>query len=331
MKDNTEKKNDCQSRKWQITINNPDLKGYTHDKIIELVGNFKSLIYMCLSDETGKQGTFHTHIYVHFSSAVRQSSIKKHFEGGHFEVSKGTAQQNRDYVFKEGKWKGTDKEETNHVDSHYEQGELPLERQGHRSDLDDLYDMISSGMTNFDIIKENPSYIMQIDKIDNVRQTLLNEKYRKVFRMVDVTYIYGSTGVGKTRGIAQRHGYENIYIVDDYRNPFDDYEGQDIVVFDEFRSSLPMEKMLRYLDGHPVKLGCRYNNKVACYTTVYIVSNISVQKQYPSVQREEWESYQAFLRRINRVWEYTKDGINERQVKYDEWQPCKTTPFKIAK
>lgn len=328
----SEKIADIQSRKWQITINNPEVKGYTHDAIKEIIGKSKNILFWCMSDEIGgKEKTYHTHIYLHFSSAVRFSTIKRKFDGGHFEVAKGTAQQNVDYVFKTGKWAGTDKEETNLEDTHYQSGEVPVERQGHRSDLDDLYDMVKAGMTNYEIISDNPSYILQIDKIDKIRQTVLNEKYKKIFRMVDVTYVYGSTGVGKSRGLAERFGYENIYRVCDYRNPFDDYEGQDIIIFEEFRSSLSIEKMLMYLDGHPCKLSCRYTNKTACYTQVYVVTNIPIQKQYPSVQKEEWESYKAFLRRFNRIWEYTEDGIIEKKVNYEEWQPCKYTPFRVAK
>ena len=60
---------DIQSRKWQITINNPDVKGYTHDAIKEIVGKSKNILFWCMSDEIGgKEKTYHTHIYLHFSS-----------------------------------------------------------------------------------------------------------------------------------------------------------------------------------------------------------------------------------------------------------------------
>ncbi len=62
---------DTQSRKWQITINNPIEKGFSHDKIKEVLEEFKTLIYWCMSDEIGENGTFHTHIYIHSKSAIR--------------------------------------------------------------------------------------------------------------------------------------------------------------------------------------------------------------------------------------------------------------------
>ena len=33
---------DTQSRKWQLTINNPVEKGFTHDKLREIVGTMSS-------------------------------------------------------------------------------------------------------------------------------------------------------------------------------------------------------------------------------------------------------------------------------------------------
>ena len=54
---------DTQSRKWQITINNPLEKGFTHDRIKEILSSLK-LVYWCMADEIGENGTYHTHIYI---------------------------------------------------------------------------------------------------------------------------------------------------------------------------------------------------------------------------------------------------------------------------
>lgn len=53
---------DTQSRKWQLTINNPVEKGYTHDFIKSILSGLTSVIYWCMADEVGEQGTYHTHI-----------------------------------------------------------------------------------------------------------------------------------------------------------------------------------------------------------------------------------------------------------------------------
>lgn len=303
--------NDSQSRKWQITLNNPIDKGYTHDRIIEIMADFKNCIYWCMSDEVGySEKTFHTHIYIHCSGAVRFSTILNRFEGGHFEMCKGTSAQNRDYVFKSGKWKHSEKEITNIADSHYEFGDLPVERQGKRNDLDDLYDMIAAGVSNYDIIRDNPTYMVHLDKMDKIRLMLQEEMYKHVMRDVYVVYSYGLTGTGKTRSIYETHGFDNVYSITDYDHPWDGYNGQDVVVFEEFRSSLRLSKMLVYLDDYPnSNLPARYNNRVACYTKVYINSNIDLFAQYSSEQKNEVASWHAFLRRIDEVRLFSKDDV----------------------
>lgn len=292
---------DSRSRKWQITINNPKEKGFTHEKIKDILKEFKSLVYWCMSDEIGENGTYHTHLYLHNSNQLRFSTLQKRFQGAHFEMSMGTASQNKDYVFKEGKWLDDKKADTNLRDTHEEGGDVPIERQGQRNDLIDLYDWIKEGMTNFEIIDENPNFLFDIDKIERARQVVKENEYRKTFRNLHVTYVYGRTKTGKTRSVMEKYGYENVYRVTDYDHPFDGYKGQDVIVFEEFRSSLKVQDMLNYLDGYPLELPCRYANKVACFTKVYIITNISLNDQYSSVQRYQGETWQALLRRINEV------------------------------
>ena len=118
---------------------------------------------------------------------------------------------------------------------------------------------------------------------------------------------WGKTGAGKTRSIMEQHGYSKVYRVTDYAHPFDNYKGQDVILFEEFRSSLPLAAMLNYLDGYPVELPCRYANKVACYTKVYLVSNIPLHEQYPNVQMDKPGDWAAFRRRIQVVQHKTRD------------------------
>ncbi|MFR5929940.1 MAG: hypothetical protein ACLUGI_04780 [Subdoligranulum sp.] len=72
-----------------------------------------------------------------------------------------------------------------------------------------------------------------------------------------VTYIFGPTGTGKTRSVKEGCGYSNCHAVSDYHHPFDGYQGQKVMLFDEFHSSLPLNSMLQYLDGYPLELPCR--------------------------------------------------------------------------
>jgi hypothetical protein len=103
------------------------------------------------------------------------------------------------------------------------------------------------------------------------------------------------------------YGFPNVYQVTNYEHPFDSYQGQNIVIFEEFRSSLKIDDMLKYLDGYPIMLPCRYGDKVACYTKVFIISNYSLNQQYPNVQVDNPETWAAFRRRIKNVQHMTNN------------------------
>lgn len=304
---------EIKSRKWQITLNNPQPKGYTHEKIKAELHALKSLKYYCMSDEIGN--THHTHIYVCFSSPVRFSTLKNHFPQAHLEKAYGSSNENKDYIFKDGKWVNDKKTETNLADTHEEWGTLPEERQGARNDYAELYELIQEGKSNFAIIDEKPDFINQLERIDRVRQIVQEEAFKEIFRNLNVSYFYGETGSGKTRSVMEKFGYSNVYRITNYKNPFDQYQGQDVIVFEEFQSSIPINQMLIYLDGYPVALPCRYADKIACYTKVYILSNIDIREQYTDIQHHNHETWKAFLRRINTIKVFTQNDIKEYTVK----------------
>lgn len=298
-----------QSRKWQMTINNPADYGVTHESINECLRCLKSVSYYCMSDEIGQ--TYHTHVYILFKSPVRFSTIKNLFPAAHIEKARGTTIQNKEYIFKEGeKWSNDEKKEINLPDTHEEYGEIPIEAQGARSDLTRLYEMIYEGKSNYEILNEYPEYIPQIDRMDKVRLTIQSEIFRDTFRNLEVAYLYGATGSGKTRSVMEKYGYSNLCRVTNYKNPFDLYKGEDVIVFEEFYSSLPINEMLSYLDGYPIELPRRYVDCSACYTKVYILSNIPLEMQYLEERSKKGlEMWNAFLRRIHMVQIFKMDGV----------------------
>lgn len=286
------------SRKYQLTINNPQEHDLTHEVIRTTISSFPNCVYWCLCDEIGQEGTSHTHVYLVFENAVMFSTIQKRFYGAHIESAKGSNQENRNYVRKEGKWANSGKKETNLPETFEESGELPPDPAQRQKYSEAVLTMLQDGATNAEILQELPTAINHLPHIDRARQTLLEEQFRTRWRTLEVYYIWGKTGVGKTRGVMERYGYENVYRVTNYAHPFDQYQGQDVILFDEFRSSLPLSDMLNYLDGYPVMLPCRYADKVACFTKVYVVSNLAFEEQYPILQVEQPTSWAAFQRRF---------------------------------
>lgn len=291
-----------QSRKWLITQNSTEL---VYEELFKTAKELKALIYMIGGNEIGENGTFHTHIFLVFKNPKRFDTIKNAFPKAHIDACRGTNEDNRNYILKEGKHEN--KADTKVLNSIVEWGDMPVDSQGKRNDLEVLYKAIKDGLTNFEIIEEYPSYMFNIDKIERVRQTLKEEEYKDQYRELEVTYIWGTSGSGKTRHVMEKYGYSNVYRVTDYKNPWDSYKGQDVVVFEEFRSSMKISEMLNYLDGYPLELPCRYSNKIACYTRVYIITNIDLKEQYETLQWEQPETYNAFLRRIHDKMTFVSD------------------------
>lgn len=303
--------NNIQSRKLVITINNPKSVGLDHTAIKEILNKF-SLNYYCLADEIATTGTEHTHIFLYSESPIRFSTIKNRLPIAHIEKAYGSAQDNRDYITKEGKWADTEKAKTSVAGTFEEWGQMPTERQEKAPAMTQLLEDIQNGKSNAEIIRENPKLAFRIKEIDMVRQTLFSEKFLKETRDVEVSYVYGTPGAGKTSGIFKGFPAQDICRITNYDRmggvKFDAYCIQDVLVFEEFNSQIPIEEMLNYLDIYPLELPARYSNRVACFSKVFITSNIPLEQQYRSVQIDRPETWKAFLRRIHNIVEYLPDG-----------------------
>jgi Putative viral replication protein. len=309
-----------QSRKWLLTFNNPTDHGYSQDAIVERLEGFVSVLYWCLCDEIGSEGTYHTHLYIAFKTPRLHSVLENAFPGAHRDVVRGTSQQNRDYILKDGEKynkqpsgsydyvdnSGKRHQGTNYTDTFLEWGELPQERQGKSKDVERIYNLVKDGASNHEIVEAVPSAMLSLEKVNQTRSMLRDSEYANKWRELAVTYIFGGTGTGKTRSVMDKYGYENCYRVTDYKHPFDTYDGQDVIIFEEFRGGLKNGDMLNYLDGYPLLLPCRYFNRQACYTKVFIITNVPPESQYVGV---DLESRKAFFRRIDKVLVFDFDCV----------------------
>ncbi|MFW6046898.1 MAG: replication protein [Candidatus Woesearchaeota archaeon] len=272
---------------WILTINNPK----DDNKVLEekIKATSKNLEYAVFQREKGKEGTEHYQIYIEYKNSIRFTTLKKHFPTAHIEKRQGTKEQAREYCSKE----------ESRIEEPVEIGEFISTQQGKRTDLDNALEVLLEGGTPTDIRKQFPKvYLKFRQHIHMFYQDHMSDKYSKEWRDLKVYYLAGETGIGKTRHVMEKYGYENVYRVTNYKHPFDGYENQKVIIFEEFRSQLKMEDMLNYLDGYPLKLPARYNDKWACFDTVYICSNWRFREQYQNIQTKYPETWNALKRRI---------------------------------
>jgi len=255
-------------------------------------------------EKGGEQGYKHYQIYIENPSAVRFQTLKNKLPNCHLERRRGTKQEAFDYVTKS---------ETK-IGESFGNGEIDLtERQGERSDLKHITEMLDNGATEFEIRKAYPTQFLTMkQKIREYIQSLKEEQFKHTRRLnLEVTYIHGSTGKGKTRFVLDKYGDENVFRMTRYgkkedEEKFDGYSGQDVIIFEEFRSHISISNLLNYLDVYGVSLPARYGDKTACYTKVFIISNWALNEQYKNIQAEHPETFKAFLRRIHHIWDYDK-------------------------
>ena len=103
-------------------------------------------------------------------------------------------------------------------------------------------------------MERNPDYLLNLEKIDRVRQAIREQEYRETFRQITATYIGGQTGTGKARRVMEQYSYSGVYRVTDYAHPFDSYQGEDVLLLDEYNSNFKIRDLLNYLDGYPLTL-----------------------------------------------------------------------------
>lgn len=303
---------DSVSRSWFAVFNNPANHGYDGEPH-EICEKLKSEWIGDSSTRSGAwaycvsaDGLHHVHMVLEDKKYMRWSAVKKSYAVGmHFKATRGTKAQAEDYIYKRGEFE----EKGEQILYTCVHGEIQG-NQGARNDIRAMYELIKSGCSDFEIIEENPRYMMYLDKIASCREMLRYEEFKNKRRLdMHVEYWFGAPGTGKTSGILDKYGDSNVYVVSDYKHPWDNYRGEDVVLFDDFDcAKIDAPALLRWLDVYPLQLPCRYNNKTACFTKVYFTSNLPLEDQYKYIQKEQPVIWEALCRRIHAVKEFRKDG-----------------------
>lgn len=273
------------SRAWQFTINN--YKTLDILKCLEL--NTK---YYIVGEEVGLKGTPHLQGYCYFENPRALGGVKKLLGEGHYEQAKGTAEQNKTYCSKEGKF--------------YEGGIMP--KQGERKDLNKLKEEILGGRSVINITLENANTYHQYGRTLNYIEDI---RMRSVKRNVMTlgTWIWGTTGVGKSHKAREMTNGGTIYDMPYDKNGWcEGYEQQDYVIMDDFRGELQFNVLLKMIDKWPFTLPRRGREPIPFISKhVIITSSKPPNRVYKNTKDEDLAQLYRRIQVINLVpWNGTE-------------------------
>lgn len=306
---------DGNARSWFCVFNNPLDHGFQGtpqeicDSILEIwmLDNPQRccVVLYCVSAD----GLEHCHAVFEDTKTMRFSLIKKLFPSMHIQPTKGNKQEAEDYINKRGKWE----EKGEKILAKSRHGEVKG-YQGQRRDIDIIGQMIEQGKTPKEILFSN---------FANYRyETFIRKAYfdkrdaeTTIVRDVFVRYHVGESGSGKSYvavQLAEKFGEGNVFVVTSYENGcFDGYNGEPILVLDEFRGHMKFSVLMHILDKYKATVHARYSNIKALWTEVHICSVLPPERIYSKMVTEncDCDSYEQFRRRITTMVYHWKDEM----------------------
>ena len=109
------------------------------------------------------------------------------------------------------------------------------------------------------------------------------------WRDLKVTILWGPTGTGKTRQVMEK---DNVYKIDPPYKWWDGYEGEEILLIDDYkRGAIDRGFLLNLLDGYRLRLETKGGHTWALWSQVYITTNYN-----PEIWADE-----AISRRVTSV------------------------------
>lgn len=279
---------------WVFTLNNPD----EDEVLIPQSWNPEDYKYLVYQLERGEEGTPHLQGYISFVQQKRFSEFRKYFAGdrAHIAVAKGTASQNKAYCTKE----------EGRIQGPWEYGIMP--NPGKRSDLLACKEMLDSGASLKELSDAYFSQFMRYSR--GFKEYILLHTEPRDWEM-EVEVVHGPTGTGKSR-----------YCLDNFPGAFwksrnsgnqqfwDGYNGEEVVIIDEFYGWFPWDYLLRLTDRYPFSLDVKHGTVPFVARKIVFTSNKHPRDWYPN-SKYGWDERNPLKRRIKVVRELGVDGVSE--------------------
>lgn len=250
---------------------------------------------ICISEKE----LLHVHIVVTFSGTKRITGVKEYFGNAHCEIMLGTKTDAIMYINKEGKFE----EKGEKILAKFGECDAIENNAGTRSDLAEFDKLVMSDnfdLNKFLLTKRNEKDI----KMYTNRFYRLKEVENRKLRDIEVIYIEGAPGSGKSFHVYNNNDFSQIFKIncDEKANfPFDGYACQPILWLDELRPGLiNVAYLLQILDKYPLSVNVKGSKAPACWTKVYITSAVPLSEWFQNKNGYEFSDdlKKQFNRRI---------------------------------
>lgn len=266
---------------------------YTKQGKVDIVYNDKIMKYKISEPEiapsTKKE---HWQGFIVLIRTQRLSYMKSIDSEAHWEPANGSIEDNIKYCSKEGKA--------------IEFGTKDKCGQGKRTDLVDVNSALKEGANISKIVKDYGTSFMKYSNGIIKTKYFLDKEKAKIWRDVICYCFYGATGTGKTKQAIQ-HALDNdedYYILNSNSNGtlwFDGYDGEEVLIIDDFYGWIKQHELLRICDGYSYHCQLKGSFTWAKWHTVIFTSNKSPDEWY----KDGLSS--AFLRRCPKDnWSFFK-------------------------
>lgn len=259
-----------QARRFQLTLN----KVEHYDEVKDYITSRKPFKYLLsCKEEAPTTGHEHIHIFVCFSQAIRLSQTK--IKGAHLEICRGSNKQNIDYIRKNG----------NIID---ELGEPPSQGVSSNDTVGDL-------MSTEDPLSLPARLFSTWRDVSQWNQSLMRMKIYKPG--IKVFYIWGESGVGKTRYVFDHLKEDEPFDRVIHANGFWSGVSYDQSVrtawYDDFRSSdMKPSEFIKFIDYYANVMNVKGGHVLNHYDTIYITSILDpkhiYEQSYAEEQRKQW-------------------------------------------